>query len=127
MELDISPSLDGPTAREDYMALLHAVTVSSGVRPYFARGPKNDLQEASLVDVEEVELRVPFGAAAPDHLREVSVENHVGFCRRFCDLARTGGVDFDQCVLEDLPERLQALLRTDAMWFPMRVVWGRRQ
>lgn len=123
VELDISPQEGRDSAVEDYMALLNAVTVRTGVRPYFAVGLKNDLVKAGFVDVSEEILRVPAGHAVADgELREESVQSMVDLCTTFVGLARK----FQLPVDEQLPERLEETLRIQGSWLVFRVVWGRK-
>ena len=123
VELDISPQEGRDSAVEDYMALLNAVAVSTGVRPYFATGLKADLVDAGFVDVSEALLRVPIGAAVErKEFREQSTQNMASFCARFVELAKK----FQLSVDEDLPRRLEEILRTQGSWLVFRVVYGRK-
>jgi hypothetical protein len=123
VELDISPQEGRDSEVEDYMALLNGVAVATGVRPYFAAGLKQDLVDAGLQEVSEVVLRVPIGVALSDtELGEHSVQNLVGFCARFIDLAKQLRLPVD----EDLPKRLETTLRAQGSWLVFRIVYGRR-
>ncbi|KAK4499612.1 hypothetical protein PRZ48_010130 [Zasmidium cellare] len=50
-------------AMEDFKYLLHKVSSTMGVRPYFANGLAEDLRDAGLVDIQEKRIQVRFGRA----------------------------------------------------------------
>lgn len=123
VELDTSPQQGRHSAMEEYIALLDAVTVATGVRQYFATGLRGDFNKAGFVDVGEEILRVPVGCGLEKkELREQSVLNLVGFCERFVELGRR----FEVSVDEGLTRRLEAMLRSEGSWLVFRVVYGRK-
>lgn len=123
VELDISPQEGRDRAMEEFVALLNAVTVATGVRPYFAAGLKQDLIQAGFVDVSEEILKVSAGCGIKRHdLAKASVEGTTDFCVQMTSLANKLRVQVD----EDLPERLRETLEKQGSWMVLRIVVGRK-